>query len=427
MAVLPHGVCHAEESGENEEVCGYFHDPDSGASENAAGDDFITDHECCQKDRQPGYSGCRIGHITQKFVEVMINRTQEPALLFARLRQRRKKENPGHPGASEKMTKGNYFCAAWLAFRQSSTSFLPEVDLILRNDIDLHALFFQFLDALLIFCLGFLADFILDFLGNVGDDLLLIRAQFLPGVRIDGNEVFDIGAVGDCHVLGNFINLAGQDCRLSGGLAVDRAVLDTHVFFRGAHGRRGCTEGFQHVSGNFGIGTHLQSLEIFRFFQRPYIIRELDVTIVSPDQRAYALLFQLFGECFAQVSVQSVIDCLVRCEDERKIQNLHSRDNHGPACRRIHADIEAAAHQCVIHVLIIVKLACRVDFDVNGTFGTFIDLLGELFDALGQMMIGRKLVSQFQFHFLSGCAARFLVSTRRHAAPGHQASQNQGC
>ena len=29
----------------------------------------------------------------------------------------------------------------------------------------------------------------------------------------------------------------------------------------------------------------------------------------------------------------------------------------------------------VIHVLIIVKLACRVDFDVNGTFGTFIDLL----------------------------------------------------
>ena len=133
---------------ENEEVCGYFHDSRQWASENAAGDDFITDHECCQK-RSPA----RIQRLPYRSHNPEVCRSNDKSYARASLRKppEAEKENSVTPGIRENDER-KLLVLPWLAFRQSSTSclafsalflfkgcdyrsgsFLPEVDLILRT------------------------------------------------------------------------------------------------------------------------------------------------------------------------------------------------------------------------------------------------------------------------------------------------------
>lgn len=62
--------------------------------------------------------------------------------------------------------------------------FLPCGELAFRNDIDFHALGFQILQCLQIFCLGVGADGILDFLAGFAQGLLLVVRELVVGISL---------------------------------------------------------------------------------------------------------------------------------------------------------------------------------------------------------------------------------------------------
>ena len=234
------------------------------------------------------------------------------------------------------------------------------------------------------------------------------------------------------EVLADFVDLAGQDRRLTGGLSVDGAILDRHVHFRRAHGRRRSAERLNDVSRCFRVRTDLQALEILRLFDLFGVVAELYIAIVSPDQRMNALLFHFCRQLRAQISIECIVSRFDGRQDERQIEDLECRYDHGPACGRVQTDIQPAAHERIIHILVIVELSGRVYLDLDRSLGSFIDLFGKFFYTLGQMMLGRQLICQLQLDLLpiAGCC-RLLISAG-HAASRHhtchcQSSQRSGC
>ena len=141
----------------------------------------------------------------------------------------------------------------------------------------------------------------------------------------------------------------------------------------------------------------------------------------------YALLFDFSGESLAEITVQRIVCDFNGGEDEWQVQYLQCRHSHGPTSGGVQSDVEAPAHECVIHVLVIVELARRVHLHFDGAFGFFIDFLSKFFYALGQVVFSRQLVCQFQFYLLAIAGSGFLISAGGHAAACHHACHCHYC
>ena len=127
----------------------------------------------------------------------------------------------------------------------------------------------------------------------------------------------------------------------------------------------------------------------------------------------HALLLQIGRQFLPEPAVNRFVDTLVAGENERHIEDIHRRDDTRPAPDRIQPHIHTAAHDRVIHILVIEKLSGGINGNFHRALRFFRHLRLELLHRFDQGMTRRKRRRHFETHLAPRWLCRFFTAAAR--------------